>query len=251
MKLSFDRAGHGEHTFLFIHGVGTNRSFFSPEFQYFSQKAEALNVDLRGHGKSDKPQDGYSMEEYAEDLGQLCQELKVKKLIIVAHSMGGNIALEFYSRYPDLVAAIALLDTNLFIPNDALTFLSGRIEALKKNFETALDEIIAIRCLPTDRCQKAVKEAFFATPQHVWYSSLEKMIDWDKKRAEECVRQCTVPVLYVEGPKLVMDVNRFESNYPSKLVRGKVVGSGHFLTLEVPEQICPMIDRFLSITIKK
>lgn len=248
IRLAFDKGGKGEKAFLFIHGVGTNRQFLSPQFEYFCQKGQALNVDLRGHGQSDKPEQIYTMEGYAEDLAWLCEQLKIKKATVIAHSMGGNIALELHSRFPNLLSSIVLLDTNLFFPESALLFLSGRLEALKNNFAVALEEIVKMRCLPTDTHQELVKRAFFATPQYVWCSSLEKMMEWDKKNAEKCVRNCHIPVLYIEGPKLVMDLSRFEACYPAQLIRGKVVGSGHFLTLEVPEQVNPMIDRFNFIS---
>lgn len=249
IQLAFDKRGKGSKSFLFIHGVGTNRQFLAPQFDYFSQKGCAVNLDLRGHGASDKPLDlPYTMEEYARDIAWLSSELKLDQITVVAHSMGGNIALELHAQFPKLLSSIVLLDTNLFFPEAARTFLTGRLAALKSNFSVALEEIISMRCLPTDSHKDEVRKAFFATPQHVWCSSLENMIAWDQKKAETIVQSCNIPILYIEGPKLVMDLSKFEACYSKQLFRGKVVGSGHFLTLEVPEQVHAMIDRFLLVS---
>jgi len=68
VQLSFDIAGAGPLQFLFIHGLGGDRTHFAPQMEYFARQGRALNAELRGHGESDKPQQEYSIEGSAEDL---------------------------------------------------------------------------------------------------------------------------------------------------------------------------------------
>jgi pimeloyl-ACP methyl ester carboxylesterase len=70
-------------------------------------------VDLRGHGQSDRPQLEYTLELFAGDIAAICGDLKLEHLILVGHSMGGTIALEVATRYPDLLSGIVLIDTVL------------------------------------------------------------------------------------------------------------------------------------------
>ena len=55
-------------------------------------------------------------------------------------------------------------------------------------------------------------------------------------------------MLYIDTGTPNADLQRFHELCP-QLVTGKTVGSGHFLELEVPEQVNAMIDRFLAITL--
>jgi pimeloyl-ACP methyl ester carboxylesterase len=246
VRLAFDKAGEGDKSFIFIHGIGTNRQFFSSEFKYFCQQGQVLNIDLRGHGESDKPEQIYTMEEYAEDVFWLCEQTKIKNPIVIGHSMGGNIALELNSQFPKFLSAIVLLDTSIFFPEARSLYLSRRIEGFKNNCPAEIKAIIEMSRLP-----KIIANTLFDTPQYVWCTSIEKMIEWDEKKAEGCVRNCHIPILYIEGPEIVVDFSRFEAYYPNQLMRGKVVGSGHFLNVEVPEQVNSMIDRFNFICEKK
>ena len=62
IQLSFDIAGAGPPEFLFVHGLGGDRTHFTPQMKYFARQGRALTAELRGHGESDKPQQPYSIE---------------------------------------------------------------------------------------------------------------------------------------------------------------------------------------------
>ena len=210
VKISLDLAGKGNLSFLFIHGVGANRTFFSGMYHHLLKQGRVLNVDLRGHGKSGTSEQPYTIETYAEDLGWLCKQLKLDNIIVIGHSMGGNIALEFNSRHPELVKSLIFLDTWLFWNESALEFFSKRFNELKSpQFLEHLNNLVEMRCAPTDQYIETVRMSFYETPQRVWCSSLENMQKWDMERAKPCVESCRVPVLYISVDKLLVDLDKF------------------------------------------
>src|SRR5918992_3954823 len=106
IQLSFEIAGAGPPAFLFVHGLGGDRTHFTPQMEYFARNSRVLNAELRGHGDSDKPKQEYSIEGFAEDLVWLCTQQHMAKPVIVGQSMGGNMALEIAALYPDFPAAL-------------------------------------------------------------------------------------------------------------------------------------------------
>ncbi|MGY8661235.1 alpha/beta hydrolase [Bradyrhizobium sp. UFLA05-109] len=251
VQLSFDIAGAGTPEFLFVHGLGGDRTHFAPQMEYFTRHGRALNAELRGHGESDKPQQAYSIEGFAEDLVWLCTQQQITKPVIVGQSMGGNMALEIAARYPDFPAGLVLLDSGVFFPASAGAVFTGYLEGLRgPSFADEVRKIVAESCLPTDACRARVEQTFLATPQHVMVSTFTSLFPWDLHRAGSCAQACRVPVLYIEAAHRLADLDRFAALCP-QLVTAKAVGSGHFLSLEVPEQINPMIDRFLSLYVRR
>ena len=231
IQLSFEIAGVGQPEFLFVHGLGGDRMHFTPQMDYFARKGRVLNAELRGHGESDKPKQEYSIEGFAEDLVWLCTRQNIKTPVIVGQSMGGNMALEIAARYLDFPAGLVLLDSGVLFPESAGTVFAGYLEGLKSpDFENQVRKIVADSCLP----------------QHVMVSTFESLFPWDLHRARGCAKACQVPVLYIEAAHRLADLGLF-AELCRQLVTGKAVGSGHFLSLEVPEQINPMIDRFISL----
>ena len=67
--------------------------------------------DLRGHGDSQWAEDGsYTMAGYIYDLAQLIHQQRLAPVTIIAHSLGGNIALRYTGLYPDTVAKIVAIE---------------------------------------------------------------------------------------------------------------------------------------------
>ena len=99
--------------------------------------------------------------------------------------------------------------------------------------------------LPTDNPQRKAWaiDATLATPQHVLASAFEGIFAWDSAAA---VARCGVPTLYIASTHPRGDVAHFRQACP-QLVHGQVVSSGHFVQMEVPDQVNAMISRFLLV----
>ncbi len=67
--------------------------------------------DLRGHGDSQWSPDGsYTMAGYIYDLAQLIHQQRLAPVTIIAHSLGGNIALRYTGIYPEAVAKLVAIE---------------------------------------------------------------------------------------------------------------------------------------------
>jgi pimeloyl-ACP methyl ester carboxylesterase len=246
IKLYFDEAGLGNPTFIFIHGGGADTSHLAPQFYFFARRGTAINLDLRGYGKSDKPTKYGTIAQYADDVAYLCLQLKISSPIIIGHSMGGMVAVELAAKHPMLPAAIVLISSGVLFPQAALEDEQNVLRALRNvTYRTAIQELIDRICLPSDRFKSHVEKTFFAVPQEQWVAHFEAMFAWDKV-ARERVSACKLPILYIEDSGgCYSDLPLFSSLCP-QLVIGKTVGSGHFATLEVPEQVNSMIEHFIK-----
>jgi len=70
-----------------------------------------MATDLRGHGDSAWSPDGdYSMAAYVYDLAQILHQLELAPVTIVAHSLGGNVALRYTGLYPDSVRRVVAIE---------------------------------------------------------------------------------------------------------------------------------------------
>ena len=85
-----------EYGIIFIHGLGGNKEWFKEQYlEYNLNNFSWIVPDLLGHGKSDKPKQEflYSMKNQAKLLHNLLIEEKMNRIVIIAHSMGGPIAI--------------------------------------------------------------------------------------------------------------------------------------------------------------
>src|SRR6202453_648443 len=215
VQLSFDVAGMGSPQFLFVHGLGGDRTHFAAQMEYFARQGRTLSAELRGHGARDKPKKFYSIEGFAEDLVWLGARQQITQPVIVGQSMGGNMALEIAARYPDFPAGLVLPDSGVLFLASAGTVFAKYLEGLRgPNFADQVRKIVADSCLPTDRCRAHVEQTFLATPQHVLVSTFESLFPWDVHRASECAQACRVPVLYIEAAHRLPGLGPFSALCP-------------------------------------
>jgi pimeloyl-ACP methyl ester carboxylesterase len=231
---------------LFIHGNSCDHTFLSPQIEHFAPTRRVIAPDLRGHGESDKPEDGYSFVSLSADLAELLALRNAVPAVAVGHSMGGLLALELAWRHPGLVTAIACLDSTLFTPPGRPSRVHALLDGLKSSqwrsyfvryFESSFD----VHDDPARR--QAILERMLMTPQHVVSSLFEH---WRIADGQAALRAWQGPLLYVASSRPRPDVALLKDACPTAMT-GQVAGAGHFLTLEAPEQVNAMLERFLAV----
>jgi len=252
-RLFFEEKGRGNRTFLCIHNTGGDHRLFAPQLDFFSSHGRVVALDLRGHGKSDKPKKRYSFEVFHKDLIALCKKLSLENVVAIGSSTGGNIALDLACRHPKLVKAAVMIDSAIFYsPQIRQKIQKYRDRSRKEeDLSETIEKMLGESCLSTDWCKEQMRETYKAVPSYVWQGCFASMLKWDmtsKKR----VAGCKTPILYIEASAPSSDrsqlasLREFSRHLPG-LATGKVVGSGHYPSLEVPDQINAMILQFLRV----
>jgi len=101
---------------LLVHGLASNaRMWRGPARELARLGHPTVALDLRGHGRSDKPESGYDFPTMVEDLHGALEVLarrdrQWQRPVVVGQSMGGNLVLEFAANHPDALAAAVGVD---------------------------------------------------------------------------------------------------------------------------------------------
>ena len=95
---------------LFLHGLGDSPHIFDDLAPAFADRFRVLGLTRRGHGRSDKPDDGYETATLAEDVRGFLDALKIARVTLVGHSIAGDELTAFSSTYPDRVDRLIYLD---------------------------------------------------------------------------------------------------------------------------------------------
>ncbi|MCC2274078.1 alpha/beta hydrolase [Streptomyces sp. ET3-23] len=101
---------------VYVHGLGSTSPAYFTEVAVHPLLAgrRSLLVDLLGHGISDRPTDfDYTLESHADALAQALRAAGVAGAELIAHSMGGSVAVVLAARHPQLVSRLVLVDANL------------------------------------------------------------------------------------------------------------------------------------------
>jgi pimeloyl-ACP methyl ester carboxylesterase len=114
-------------------------------------------------------------------------------------------------------------------------------------FAETLVEAVFLNATPNNK-QVAIT-AFKTTAKAALASTYENLLVWDKESFMK-LQHCTMPTLYIQSSEPFCTEETLRKHCPH-LMTGKVVGSGHWATLETPDQVNSMITRFLDLTKNK
>jgi len=248
VRLAYEVAGAGDPPMVFVHGWCCDRSYFDLQVRHFSASHAVAAVDLRGHGDSGTPEPGpgvYDIAVLAEDVLAVAAAAGLGRPVLVGHSLGALVGLVCAAR-PEAIRALVMVDPAPITNESAKAFLLDSVDAVAadgdRSWRTAF---VKGMFLPTDAARReAIIEALPATAPGIAAAVLRAMCEFD---GAAMLGSATVPVLSIGSAGPANSAIDLRQACPAITI-GQTVGSGHFIQLEVPDQVNAMIERFLAIT---
>jgi pimeloyl-ACP methyl ester carboxylesterase len=251
-KIFFTDQGKGAAVVL-LHGFLENQSMWNDFVPELAKKNRVITIDLLGHGKTDCIGYVHPMEDQADMVHHVLQELKIRKVVLVGHSMGGYIALAFAELYPEMMKGLVLQNSTSLADSDERKANRDRaIKAVKKDYSTFVRLSIANlfsednRETMIDEIEKVKLEAL-KTPLQGIVAALEGMKI--RKDREVILHFAPFPILLILGKKdgvLNYDDNLTQiENTKVKLV---TFPDGHMSHIENEKELKIALSDFLKKT---
>ncbi len=115
LRLHVQQLGRGEKTVIFLHGLVMDNlsSWYYTMANPVARDARVILYDLRGHGLSERPREGYTVADNVADLLGLLDALDIRHPVYLAgNSYGGLVSLAFTREYPERVAGLILVEAH-------------------------------------------------------------------------------------------------------------------------------------------
>jgi len=130
VSLFYTKHGEGGPPILLVHGWACDSDDWIWQIPDLAKRHTVYAVDLRGHGHSSVPREGYRGTDYANDLSRLIAALGCGPVVVVGHSLGGYIGVHLAVEHPEDVLALVCVDP-AYAPSIAAPDPSGLISALR------------------------------------------------------------------------------------------------------------------------
>jgi pimeloyl-ACP methyl ester carboxylesterase len=253
VSIAYDVEGYGPLV-VFLHGIGGNRTNWEGQLAHFGARFCAVAWDARGYGGSDDPPQTLKFSDYADDLVRLLDHLNAERAHLVGLSMGGMIIQDFYGRYPDRVATLALVDTSAgfgSVSADARRdFLARRLDPLERGLGPADIAPGVVDVLVSKKASAAVRERMRASMAALrvesYKQALHAIISTDFRAV---LPRINVPTLVIVGAEDIVTPPA-DSELLAKDVPGAslvtIPAAGHLTNLESPDAFNAALEAFLS-----
>ena len=174
---------------ILLHGLADSSFSFSRVLPLLPAHLKVVAVDQRGHGDSDRPAFGYTVDTFASDLLALMNVLQIDRATIVGHSMGSFVARRAAERAPDRVARLVLIGTGLTARAKAVRELAETVDSLTdpvdENFIRAFQASTIARPVPEGFFERVVTESK-KLPARVWRQAVTGMLDFEPRWPLTC-----------------------------------------------------------------
>jgi pimeloyl-ACP methyl ester carboxylesterase len=172
-RIEFETFGKGSAVVL-LHGFLESSFMWKDIVPILSKKYKVVTLDLLGHGASENHGYIHSMEDQAEIVKSVLNHLKLRKYVIIGHSMGGYIALAFAKLFPKNVKGICLLNSTALPDSKEKKINRNRaIKAVKENYKTFIKIAVPMlfseknRTLLKKEIQNCINDALRMNPQGI------------------------------------------------------------------------------------
>lgn len=241
--------------FLILHGfLGMSDNWKTLGLEFSKLGCQVHMLDLRNHGRSlQSPEFSYQI--MAQDVKNYCEENALEKIILLGHSMGGKVAMEFATTWPSLIDKLIVADIGIkFYPPHHQSIIKGlmSVDFSLKPSRTEVDEQVSKYVKDFGTRQFLLKSLYWKESGQLDYrfniNYLNKNIDEIGKKLSDD-KLFEKETLFLRGDKsnyiLDEDVTEIKEHFP-KMSLKTVSAAGHWLHAENPKDFYKFVVNFLK-----
>ena len=250
-KISYTDKGKGR-AILFIHGFLGDQSIWSAYTKALKSRFRTVTIDIPGHGNSDVYGYVHQMEYIAELIHALLKQLKIRRCVLVGHSLGGYVGLAFAELFPDQVKGLVMINSTA--RGDSPERKRSRdqlIRLVRRDQNKALQQLVNTFFRKNGRGTYSMKMAYLRKAMNCSPQGIIASIEGMKLRKEReiVLKFAPFPFLFIAG-ELDEVLNFKDLKKQSNLNdQGQFIAlksSGHMSVLEEKETIISLLKRFVQ-----
>jgi pimeloyl-ACP methyl ester carboxylesterase len=268
VRLHYVEAGEKNKTVIvLIHGWAQSADSFKNQVKELSEKYHIYAIDLRGHGESEKPEEGYRIFRLSKDIHDFIEYLDLKDIVILGHSMGCAVIWGYWELFRnERLSKIVLVDEMASVAGNPVLseeekinygpiFDTTALYSMYKDFlgqdgVAVADNFVAPMCtdnISKELLDKLLEESHKLPIDKAAYLFLDHcLINW-----QDVIKTINIPTLVINGA--ISHVPYKSTEWISSVIPGCKLETftaeekgRHFMFLENPEKFNKIFENFVG-----
>lgn len=252
VKLQYVEQGNATGTpIILLHGYTDSWRSFELALPHLPKTVHAFALSQRGHGDSGHPASGYRPSDFSADVAAFMDALKLKRAVVVGHSMGSQVALRFVLDHPERASGLLLVGAFKTVRGHAGvkelwdTTISKMVDPIDSEFVREFQKSTLHKPIPAAFLDAAVQESA-KVPARVWRSALAGLMETDFSSEFTRIK---LPTLIVWGDQDLF-CSRKDQDFLATTIKGAKLliysGTGHAPHWEEPERFAADLTSFVG-----
>jgi pimeloyl-ACP methyl ester carboxylesterase len=229
---------------VFVHGWSCDRTYWKHQVPYFADRSQVVAVDLAGHGRSGAGRAEWTMPAFGEDVVAIADQLGLEHLVLIGHSMGGDVIVEAARRLRDRVVGLVWVDVYQTLDPGESWDAQAFIAPFRADFVGWTREFVRGMFLPTsdERLVEWVVADMSSAPPEIALDALAHAVTFDPFIVA-ALPELRAPLVSINAGYEPTDVESLERHGFRTIVMPDV---GHFLMMEEPEAFNRLLEETVA-----
>lgn len=236
---------------ILLHGLSDSWRSYQYVLPHLPESIYAVAPSMRGHGDSERPDEGYEYSDFATDAAALMDALQIESAIIVGHSLGSSVAKRFAIDYPDRTRGVVLVASLNNWPGNPT--VQGLWEGAIKPMEDPVDPGF-VREFQESTVAQPIDESYMdiivqeslKVPAHVWKATVRESVEHDQSGE---LGKIQAPTLIIWGDQEELASREDQDAQVEAIPNAELEiyeGAGHAIHWEEPERFASDLVSFVE-----
>ncbi len=252
VEINYFQHGQGDTTLLFIHGWCIDGMYWKNQVEYFSQKYHVFAIDLPGFGKSKAERTNWTIEEYASDVTAFIDAMNLKNVVIIGHSMAGEIMLQTALTNNPKVIGIVGVDNFKFIDveftPEQMKQMTDFFPILEKDFKNSAPvyaDLMLFHPTTSKEVKDRVKTDFANSNSVIGYGTFMNLMQYTYTDAQK-LEQLNYKLYLINSNGLPTNEAGLKNHCKNGYQVETISATGHYPMIEKPTEFNLLLEKVLN-----
>jgi pimeloyl-ACP methyl ester carboxylesterase len=253
----YTQTGEGNITLVFVHGWRINKEYWANQLAYFKNKYRVIALDLPGHGQTPPGSAPPTIEEFARMVESVISDAKVDSVILIGHSMSGNINLHVYDKIPQKIIGFIGIDNLQELGHESTPGEAAQtrqfFDTLRKDYKNVAAGFSAgylFHAQTDSAVKKRVMNDVLAGNPEPSVSILESLSQ-QYKSEQEIIPKMKIPLLLLAAKGSIKTDSSFKKYCSAGYKYWTFSNAGHYPMIEQPETFNKLLEEAIHYALKK
>lgn len=252
VEINYFHQGKGDTTILFLHGWCIDGSYWENQLEYFSKNYSVYAIDLPGFGRSKAKRINWTIEEYASDVAAFIDTLNLQNVVLIGHSMAGEIMLQTaLTRNPKITGIIGI-DNFKFIDVAFTPELQKQITdffpMLEKDFKNSAPlyaELMLFHPTTSQEVKQRVKSDFANSDPFIGYGTFMNQMKYAYADAQR-LEQLGYKLYLINSDSFPTNTAGLKNHCRNSFQVEIISATGHYPMIEKPVEFNMILEKVLA-----
>jgi len=252
VEINYFQQGQGDTTVLFLHGWCIDGTYWKNQVEYFSKNYNVYAIDLPGFGKSKAERTDWTIEEYANDVTAFIEKMNLKNVVIIGHSMAGEIMLQTaLSNNPKIVGVVGVdnfKSIDVVLPPEQMKQITDFLQLLEKDFKNSAPvyaDLMLFNPTTSKEVKDRVKTDFANSNSVIGYRTIMTQMQYASTDAQR-LEQLNYKLYLINSDGFPTNETGLRNHCKNSFQVETIPATGHYPMIEKPKEFNSILEKVLT-----